>query len=90
MDPIAAAAIGSIIRWLLAILAGYAVSAGIWTDAEAANYVVAATSGIIALLWSLWQKRKFNLLYWTALESETDREVKYKMRTGSHAKPRKR
>lgn len=56
MNPMAAAALGSVARFGLALAAGYLVRAGIWTDANATLYVEAATLGLISLGWSQWQK----------------------------------
>ncbi len=56
MNPILQAAIGSIIRWCLALLAGYLVKAGIWTGSDAQTYVAAGSLAILALGWSIWQK----------------------------------
>jgi len=61
MNPMLQEAIGSILRWLLAIAAGYLVERGVWSDAVADKYVDAATLGILSLLWSLWQKYKSRL-----------------------------
>jgi hypothetical protein len=51
----AAAAVGSILRWGLALAAGYVIRAGVWTDANASVYVEAATLALISLGWSQWQ-----------------------------------
>lgn len=56
MNPLAQVALGSVLRWALAIGAGYLVQAKIWTDSEAATYVTAAALAILSLGWSMWQK----------------------------------
>lgn len=56
MNPMFAAAVGSVIRWGLAFVAGYLVQRGIWSDSEAGVYVGAAAIGISGLLWSVYQK----------------------------------
>lgn len=61
MNATLAAAIGAILRHFLTLLAGYLVSKGIWTDAEAVTYVSAAVAALIALGWSLYQKHRSKL-----------------------------
>lgn len=56
MNPVAQEAIGSILRWVLAILAGFFVQHGIWSATDAEKYVATAAMALIALGWSLWQK----------------------------------
>lgn len=67
MNPIASAALGSILRWLLALGSGWLVTKGIWTEAEATTYITAAALGILSLGWSLWQKYKSRKTVLTAL-----------------------
>lgn len=62
MNPLLQAAIGSIIRFGLAALAGHLVKAGVWTSADASMYVGAATLGVISLGWSLYLKVKDHTL----------------------------
>ena len=50
----------SIVRWALALGAGYLVKAGIWTEGDASSYVAAAALAIVALGWSLYQKHTKN------------------------------
>ena len=52
MNPVFVAAITSILRWALAIGAGYLVKAGIWTQGDATSYVAAAALAILSLAWS--------------------------------------
>src|SRR5438045_3156233 len=73
------AALGSIIRWALASVAGYFVGKGVWTNEDASSYVGYATLGALTLLWSLWQKRGALKRYFTALASHagtTDSQVR--------------
>lgn len=58
MNPLLAAALGSIIRSVLLMGAGYLVSKGVWTNAEAGTYVTAAASALLAIGWGQWQKYK--------------------------------
>ena len=67
MNPMFAAALGSIIRWALAIGAGYLVQRGIWSDAEAGVYVGGAAMALTALLWSVYQKYTARVKLVTAL-----------------------
>ena len=67
MNPIVQEALGSVIRFALAIVAGYMVKAGIWSASDATTYVTAATLGLLSLGWSLWQKYRGRLVLLTAL-----------------------
>lgn len=58
MNPILQAALGSILRFFLAMGAGYLVKAGVWTGSDAETYVTAAALGLLTLGWSLWNKYK--------------------------------
>ena len=86
MNPILQAALGSILRWALALLAGYLVKAGIWTGSAAETYVAAATLALLALGWSLWQKYHSRIRFLTALAmplGATENDVKYQVATGA-------
>ena len=67
MNPLSQEAIASILRWGLAIGAGYLVKQGIWTEENAATYVAAAALGLIALGWGLYQKYASRLKLMVAL-----------------------
>lgn len=69
MNPLLIAALGSILRWALAFLAGYLVNAGIWTSDESSQYVGAAALAILTLAWSLWQKYKSRIKFLAALDA---------------------
>ncbi len=69
MPPMLSAALGSIIRWALALVVPYLVSAGIWTADEATEYVAGLSLAILALLWSLWQKYRSRLRFLDALDA---------------------
>lgn len=56
MNPMAQAALAAIFRWALTIGAGYLVARGIWTQEEAATYVIGGALALTALLWSVYQK----------------------------------
>ena len=69
MNPLLQAALGSILRWGLAFLAGFLVNAGIWKADEAESYIGAAAVGLLAIVWSLWQKYKARIRFLAALDS---------------------
>lgn len=69
MNPLLVDALGSILRWLLALVAGHLVQRGIWTQADAATYVAAASVALLSLGWSLWSKYRSRLKLLTALAS---------------------
>lgn len=89
MNPIATAAIGSILRWALAIGAGYLVKAGIWTGSDAETYVTAATLGALGLGWSLWQNNRGRLKLLTALHwaGVSEQEVRTHIAAGAPTPP---
>lgn len=61
MNPLLQAALGSFVRWGLALGAGYIVKAGIWTRSDAEIYITAATLAILSIGWSVWQKYRARL-----------------------------
>ncbi len=63
MPPMLQAALGSILRWGLALLAGHLVKAGVWTSADAQVYVAAGALALISLGWSLFEKWKRHELH---------------------------
>lgn len=69
MNPVLAAALGAILRWALAFLAGYLVNAGVWKPDEAETYVAAAVLGLLGLGWSLFQKYKARIKFLAALNA---------------------
>lgn len=69
MNPLLIEALGAIIRWMLAALAGYLVKAGIWSADDASSYVAAAALFVIGLGWSLWQKYGMRAKLMVALSS---------------------
>lgn len=86
MNPIAQEAIGSILRWGLAIVAGYLVKQGIWTDAAATTYVMAASLALLSVGWSLWQKYHDRVKLLTALTmpaGTTENQVIAKVASGA-------
>jgi len=86
MNPLLQAALGSVLRWLLAILAGYLVKKGIWTDSEAATYVTAGALGLLSIGWALWDRYKTRVKLLTALslpEGSTENELKDRMKTAA-------
>lgn len=88
MNPILSAALGSLIRWVLAIGAGYFVEHGLWTQADATIYVTAAALGVLSLGWSLWVKYRGRITFLTALEmpkGATEADVKATIAEGGGA-----
>lgn len=69
MNPIAAAALGSVFRAGLMFLAGWLVQRGVWTGAEAETYVTAAAIALVTLAWSIWNKYKGRIRLLTALDA---------------------
>lgn len=69
MPAMLSAALGAILRWALALLAGYLVKAGIWSGSEADTYVGAAVLALLALGWSFWQKYKSRINFLAALNA---------------------
>ena len=80
------AALGSIIRALLMMLVGFLVKNHIWTESAATDYVFAATTFILGITWSVWQKYKSRLKFLTGLampagatEEQTNMWMKQKL-----------
>jgi hypothetical protein len=67
MNPVVTAALSSILRWVLALGAGYLVKAGIWTGSDAQTYVAAGALGLLSLVWSQWDKITSRIQFLTAL-----------------------
>jgi hypothetical protein len=88
MNPLLAAALGSILRAALAGAAGYLVNQGIWTADAADQYLAAAVLAILTVAWSLWVKYKDRIKFLTALESPagtTEAKVDATIKTGMGA-----
>lgn len=85
MNPILQAALTSIVRWLLAVGAGYLVKAKVWSDSDATTYVTAGALAIITIGWSLWEKYRERSKLLTALMMpalSTEDELKARVKTG--------
>lgn len=67
MNPLVQEALGSILRFGLAIGAEWLVEHGVWTQGNASIYVTAASLGILSLGWSFWSKYKSRIHLLTAL-----------------------
>jgi hypothetical protein len=83
MNPMFAAALGSLIRFGFAFLAGYLVKKGVWGEGEAATYVTAATTFVTVLVWDqlqlIWNRRKLvTALATPGVASEAEVEAKIK------------
>jgi len=86
MNPILQSAIGSILRWALAIIAGYIVKKGIWTATDATTYIEAGTMALLALGWSLWEKYSKRSKLLTALmlpAGSTENDVNAHLASGA-------
>ena len=85
MNPILQSALGSVLRWLLALGAGYLVKAGIWTNSNAETYVAAGAMALLAIGWSLWQKYHSRIKFLTALTmpvGATENDVTAQVKSG--------
>jgi uncharacterized membrane protein YjjB (DUF3815 family) len=69
MPPLLQSAIGSVLRAILIGWAGYFVSKGYWTEAEATTYASALVLFLLGFGWSLWQKYRAHLTILAALET---------------------
>ncbi len=89
VNPILQSALGSILRWGLAIGAGYLVKAGIWTGSEAETYITAGTLAALTLGWSLWKNYSGRLKLVTALHwaDATENQVKAHIAKGGATPP---
>ena len=58
MSPLLSAAVGSTIRFCLAIGAGWLVRKGVWSDSAASTYVEAGTLGLLSWGWGIYEKWK--------------------------------
>jgi hypothetical protein len=90
MNPLLQAALGSIIRYGLALGAGYLVKAGIWTGSDAETYIAVGTMGMLSLGWSLWAQYKDRIVLLTALtmpRGMTENDVKQHISSGGLTPP---
>lgn len=90
MNPMVSAALGAILRWALTGLAGWLVSHGIWQQAEAASYVMAASLALLSLGWELWRKYKGRIKFLTALTmtpGASEADVKAHLKAGGATPP---
>lgn len=58
MNPVFVEAVKSVLIWLLSFGAGWLVSHGVWTNAQATTYV---TAGAMAILSFAWAQREWIL-----------------------------
>lgn len=82
MNPFYVEIAGSISRWGLALLAGYVVKAGVLTQADAEKYIASASLALVALGWSVWQKKKMRTKVVTAISSpevKTEKQLEAKI-----------
>lgn len=69
MNPLVLEAVGAVVRWGLALLAGYLVDHRIWTAEQSERYVGAAALAVVPILWSLYRKYKNRLKLLAALST---------------------
>ena len=85
MNPILQAALGSILRYGLMILATFLVKHGVWTASAAERYVEAAVVALLALGWSWWKIHGNRIKVLTALtmpQGSTENDLKEQVKTG--------
>lgn len=87
INPVLEKALGSIARWALGLGVPFLVESGIWTPAEATEYVTWGSLSLVALGWSLWEKYKTRLNLVTALGTgpTTEAAVKQMVSAGESA-----
>jgi hypothetical protein len=69
MDPFIKSIIGSIMRWLVTGVAAWLVSRGVLASGDSAEVIAGATTLLITLVWTLYQKYCARVKFLTALES---------------------
>jgi hypothetical protein len=85
MNPLAVDLILSVLRWALASVGGWLVAHGIWTQAQAESFAIAASLGLLSLGLSLWQTYSKRRKLVTALSLPlgcTERDVEYAIDRG--------
>ncbi len=68
MQTIVTDIIGTLVRSVLAILGGWMLATGFFTEATVAQFIVAATAVVIAVVWGIVNKFVWNKTVETALE----------------------
>ena len=79
MNPMVQAALGAILRYLLAGAFAAFAAKGIWTQTESEAYLAGVVGFILMILWALWVKYKDRLKFLTGLaaaQGTTEAEVK--------------
>ncbi len=65
--------LGTLVRAVLMVLAGWMIEHGVWTAEQAGRYVPYLSGGVVVLLvavgWGVWQKVKARAKFLLALES---------------------
>jgi hypothetical protein len=82
MNPLVIDLLGSLLRWGLTAVAGWLVSHGIWTQAQATSFAVAGSMALLTLGWSLWKSYSKRLKIVTALslpKGSTELDVEYQI-----------
>jgi hypothetical protein len=76
MNPVLKAAFASLLRHALTSLGSILVAKGIWTEAEAAEYLAALAMLLVGLGWALIQKYATHLLILDALDSPAGTDLR--------------
>lgn|ERR1017187_139179 len=78
MNPIYITVVGSLLRWLLAIGAGYLVKHGLLESTDVKHWIAGITMALLAIGWSVWQKYHSRVKMLTALtmpEGSTENQL---------------
>lgn len=67
MNPMLQSFLATLLRHILSGAAGYLTTKGIVSENQAAEWVAAAVTAILAIGWSLWQKYSARSKFLTAL-----------------------
>jgi hypothetical protein len=76
MNPVLKAALASLVRHLLTSIGSVLVAKGIWTEAEATEYLLPIAVLIVTVLWALIQKYATHLLLLDALDSPAGTDLR--------------
>lgn len=88
MNPLLNSFIAAILRHLLGFVGAWFVQRGILNPAQADEMILGLIVSLVALLWSLWNKYKSKLEFFTAAGSHSKvslDEVRASIRYGTHA-----
>jgi predicted benzoate:H+ symporter BenE len=72
MNPLLAAFLGNVFRFLLTFLASWLIQQGVINPDEAEKYIAGAVAALIALAWGLYQKHRTRIVIQTAIAAPPD------------------